>query len=240
MDRLLVSRGLAASREQARGLILAGTVLVDERRVDKPGEQVPQGAVLRLKEGARAPYVSRGGVKLEAAIRSFGLRVDGAVALDVGASTGGFTDCLLQHGARKVFAVDVGRGQLAWKLRRDPRVVNIERRNIRFLEPGDLDEAPGLAVIDVSFISLSLVIPRVLALVAPAAEIVALVKPQFEVGKGKVGKGGVVKDPALHDEVLGRLHEEARGWGLQIKGVIPSPLLGPKGNKEFLLYGKAP
>jgi 23S rRNA (cytidine1920-2'-O)/16S rRNA (cytidine1409-2'-O)-methyltransferase len=214
---------------------MAGAVVVNEQRVDKPGALVDCGAVLRVKDEARSPYVSRGGHKLEAALRAFGLNVTGVVALDVGASTGGFTDCLLQHGAAKVFAVDVGYGQLAWSLRQDPRVVNLERRNIRTLDPAELTETPSLAVIDTSFISLSLVIPRVLELLAPHGLVVALVKPQFEVGKGRVGKGGVVWDPALRAEVIARLRAQAEGWQVEVKGVIESPLLGPRGNKEFLL-----
>jgi 23S rRNA (cytidine1920-2'-O)/16S rRNA (cytidine1409-2'-O)-methyltransferase len=238
LDTLLVARGLVSSREQARRLIMAGAVVVGEQRVDKPGEAVASNATLRIKEGALSPYVSRGGRKLAAAIRAFALEVAGKVALDVGASTGGFTDCLLQHGARKVFAVDVGYGQLAWKLRHDPRVISLERRNLRYLPKTELDETPHLAVIDVSFISLTLVIPKVLDLIASRGEIVALIKPQFEVGKGKVGKGGVVKDPALHQEVIQRMREQAQGWGLEVKGIIESPLLGPKGNKEFFIYGQ--
>ena len=236
LDLLLVEQGLAASREQARRLIMAGAVVVDDQRLDKPGTLVSTVALLRIKEESRSPYVSRGGQKVEAALREFSLDVHGIAALDVGASTGGFTDCLLQHGVRKVFAVDVGYGQLAWSLRQDPRVVSIERTNIRTLDSTVLDEIPTLAVIDVSFIALALVIPKVLELIAPQGKIVALVKPQFEVGKGKVGKGGVVRDPALHTEVVARLRMRAEGWNVEVKGVIESPLLGPKGNKEFLLY----
>jgi 23S rRNA (cytidine1920-2'-O)/16S rRNA (cytidine1409-2'-O)-methyltransferase len=234
LDILLTERGLAASREQARRLIMAGAVVANEQRVDKPGELVDVASILRVKEEARSPYVSRGGQKLEAALRAFDLDVTGVVALDVGASTGGFTDCLLQHGAAKVFAVDVGYGQLAWSLRQDPRVVSLERRNIRTLDPTELTETPTLAVVDVSFISLSLVIPKVLALLAPHGVVVALIKPQFEVGKGRVGKGGVVRDPTLHAEVVARLCARAEEWDVEVRGVIESPLLGPKGNKEFL------
>lgn len=233
---LLTGRGLTESREQARRLIMAGAVVVDERRVDKPGVLVDPGATLRIKEEARAPYVSRGGQKLAAALHAFHLEVANVIALDVGASTGGFTDCLLQHGAAKVFAVDVGYGQLAWSLRLDPRVVNLERRNIRSLSPAELSETPSLAVIDVSFISLSLVIPAVVRLLTPQGRIIALIKPQFEVGKGRVGKGGVVRDPALHAEVVEKLSAQAHEWQVEILGVIESPLLGPKGNKEFLLF----
>ena len=236
LDLLLVERGLASSREQARRLIMAGAVVVNEQRSDKPGTLVSVGVALRVKEGARSPYVSRGGQKLVAALLEFQLDVRDVVALDVGASTGGFTDCLLQHGARKVFAVDVGYGQLAWSLRQDPRVISIERTNIRTLAPTLLEETPTLAVIDASFISLALVIPKVLELIAPFGCIVALIKPQFEVGKGKVGKGGVVRDPLLHAEVVSRLRDQAERWKVDVKGVMESPLLGPKGNKEFLLY----
>lgn len=235
LDVLLVERGLVPSREQAKRLIMAGAVVADERRVDKPGALVSAAAVLRVKDEARAPYVSRGGQKLEAALRAFSVDVSGVVALDVGASTGGFTDCLLRHGAAKVFAVDVGYGQLAWPLRQDPRVVNLERRNIRTLDASALTETPGVAVIDTSFISLTLVIPKVLSLVAPHGTVIALIKPQFEVGKGRVGKGGVVRDAALHTEVVSRLCAQVEEWGAEVVGVIESPLRGPKGNKEFLL-----
>jgi 23S rRNA (cytidine1920-2'-O)/16S rRNA (cytidine1409-2'-O)-methyltransferase len=235
LDKLLVERGLAVSREQARRLIMAGAVVVDEQRVDKPGTQVNTAAFVRVKDDARSRYVSRGGDKLEAALRAFALDVTGVVALDVGASTGGFTDCLLQHGAAKVFAVDVGYGQLAWPLRQDPRVVNLERRNIRTLDQNLFAEIPTFAVIDASFISLTLVLPKVLTLIAPSGTVVALIKPQFEVGKGRVGKGGVVRDPALHTEVVTRIRAQAEKWDVEIKGVVESPLLGPKGNKEFFI-----
>lgn len=215
---------------------MAGAVVVNEHRVDKPGALVDLAAAVRVKDEARSRYVSRGGLKLEAALHTFNLDVAGVVAIDVGASTGGFTDCLLQHGAAKVFAVDVGYGQLAWSLRQDPRVVNLERRNIRTLGPEELSEAPTLAVIDASFISLTLVIPPVLMLLAPAGRIVALIKPQFEVGKGRVGKDGVVRDPRLHAEVVATLKARADEWRVDVLGVIESPLLGPKGNREFLLY----
>src|SRR5437773_12219591 len=183
---------------------MAGAVVANEQRVDKPGALVEATAALRVKAEARPPYVSRGGQKLEAALRAFNLNVTGAVALDVGASTGGFTDCLLQHGATKVFAVDVGYGQLAWSLRQDPRVVNLERRNIRTLNPAELPEMPTLAVIDVSFISLSIVIRQALELLAPYGRLLALLKPQFEVGKGRVGQGAGVGDPGRHADVGAR------------------------------------
>lgn len=236
LDVLLVEHGLAVSREQARRLIMAGAVVANERRVDKAGALVETTASLRVKDEARSRYVSRGGDKLEAALRSFNIDVTGIIALDVGASTGGFTDCLLQHGAAKVFAVDVGYGQLAWALRQDPRVVCIERRNIRTLEQNEFDAIALLAVIDTSFISLRVVVPKVLELIAPRGSVVALIKPQFEVGKGRVGKGGVVRDPALHAEVVARLRAHAEEWNVEVKGIIASPLLGAKGNKEFFLY----
>lgn len=236
LDVLLTERGLTESREQARRLIMAGAVVVDEQRVDKPGASIDPAATLRIKEEARSPYVSRGGQKLEAALQQFNVDVVGVVALDVGASTGGFTDCLLQHGAAKVFAVDVGYGQLAWSLRQDPRVINLERRNIRTLDPSALSETPSLAVIDASFISLLLVIPPVLPLLTPQGRIIALIKPQFEVGKRRVGKGGVVRDSQLHVEVVEKMKAQADEWNVEVLGVMESPLLGPKGNKEFLLY----
>jgi 23S rRNA (cytidine1920-2'-O)/16S rRNA (cytidine1409-2'-O)-methyltransferase len=234
LDLLLVQRGLAESREKAKATIMAGLVEVDKCVLDKPGHLVSVSADVSLKEPF-PPYVSRGGVKLEAALDHFAVDVKGKVLLDVGASTGGFTDCLLQRGAEKVIAVDVGYGQLHWKIRRDPRVMVLERKNIRHLKPEELNEHIHGAVIDVSFISLRLVIPRVSELLLGDAFIVALIKPQFEVDKGQVGKGGVVRDPALHQQVVDRLScfFEDRGWA--VLGHIPSPLLGPKGNREFFV-----
>ena len=232
LDLLLVQRGLAESRERAQALIRAGQVLVDDQVADKPGRRVPSNAALRLR--SRLPYVSRGGLKLEAALNAFGLDVAGWVVADVGASTGGFTDCLLQRGAARVYAIDVGYGQLAWKLRRDPRVVVLERTNIRFLE--SLPEPVDLATVDVSFIGLELVLPAVMRLLKPQGQIVALVKPQFEAGRRQVGKGGVVRDPAVHRQVLTRLIEWAVEHGLRVLGLIPSPITGPRGNVEFLLH----
>lgn len=228
---------MAESRERARALILAGDVVVDDHAVDKAGQLVRLDADIRLK-GSGIPYVSRGGLKLEKALDEFALDVTGLCALDVGASTGGFTDCLLQRGARKVFAVDVGYGQLAWKLRNDERVVCLERTNIRFLEPDALSEVPDLAVIDASFISLEKVLPNTLRLVKEFGEIVALIKPQFEVGRGQVGKGGVVRDERKHREVVDSVCAMAETLGLAVLGVVESPLLGPKGNREFLIYLK--
>lgn len=235
LDKLLVDRGLTTSRERARALILAGQVVVNDHAVDKAGTRVEADATIRIK-GDDIPYVSRGGIKLAHALDQFVVAVTGRTAIDVGASTGGFTDCLLQRGAVKVFAVDVGYGQLAWSLREDPRVVCLERTNIRQLSPETLGERPDLAVIDASFISLDKVLPPTLALLAPNAEVVALIKPQFEVGRGQVGKGGVVRDPDQHAAVVARVREEAKLLGCAVLGVTDSPLLGQKGNREFLIH----
>jgi len=235
LDHLLVQKGLTPSREKAKALIMAGLVQVDGTQIDKAGHLVPTSASVKLEE-ARPPYVSRGGKKLEAAIHHFLVEVEGHVLLDVGASTGGFTDCLLKHGARRVIAVDVGYGQMDWTLRQDPRVKILEKTNIRYLKPKDLDAPVHGAVIDVSFISLKLVVPPVSELLKPHAYIIALIKPQFEVGKGQVGKGGVVRDPNLHQEVIENLTAFFRTLGWTVQGPIPSPLLGPKGNREFLIY----
>jgi 23S rRNA (cytidine1920-2'-O)/16S rRNA (cytidine1409-2'-O)-methyltransferase len=234
LDKLLVSRGLVQSRERARALILAGKVVVGDHAVDKAGAQVAADAELRLK-GEDIPFVSRGGLKLAAGLDALGIAVAGLVALDVGASTGGFTDCLLQRGAVRVYAVDVGYGQLAWKLREDSRVVNLERTNIRYLTPDALPERPQLAVIDASFISLDKVLPATLALLAPEAIIVALIKPQFEVGRGEVGKGGVVREAGQHRRVVEQVRQTAEALGCRVLGVVESPILGPKGNREFLI-----
>lgn len=235
LDKLLVERGLVQSRERASALILAGKVVVEDHAVDKVGTRIPIDADIRLK-GGDIPYVSRGGLKLEKGLESFDISVAGRVAIDVGASTGGFTDCLLQRGAVQVYAVDVGYGQLAWKLREDPRVVNLERTNIRDLTADTLGAAPSLAAIDASFISLDKVLPATLPLLAPGGEILALIKPQFEVGRGQVGKGGVVRDPAQHAEVVEKVRESAASLGCRVLGVVESPLLGPKGNREFLIH----
>ncbi len=234
LDKLLVDQGLVISRERAKALIMAGKVIVDEHRVDKAGLKISVDAHIRLR-GEDIPYVSRGGLKLEKALQEFPLPVAGRVAIDVGASTGGFTDCLLQNGAAKVYAVDVGYGQLAWKLREDQRVVNLERCNIRHLLPEQLAEQPSLAVIDASFISLTKVLPSTLSLLTDDAMVVALIKPQFEVGKGLVGKGGVVKDPQLHQQVVVAIQSLAVALGCLIVGVVESPILGPRGNREFLI-----
>lgn len=235
IDKLLVQRQLAGSRERARALILAGRVLVDDQTVDKVGSQVFTTSDIRLR-GEDIPFVSRGGLKLAEALKNFGIKVDGRVAIDVGASTGGFTDCLLQNGAVKVIAVDVGYGQLAWKLRDDERVQNLERTNIRHLTADQLDDVPDLAVIDASFISLEKVLPATLALLNSSSDVVALIKPQFEVGKGQVGKGGVVRDPDQHHEVVARIKDYSEQLGCQVVDVCDSPILGPKGNREFLIH----
>ncbi len=235
LDLLLQSRGLAESRERARSLILSGSVLVDGKKIEKAGAQVKEDAEIVLL-GPVSPYVGRGGIKLEGALNAFRLEPSGKVVIDVGASTGGFTDCLLQRGAARVYAVDVGYGQLAWRLRQDPRVIVLERRNIRTLPPEMIPEPVDLATIDVSFISLEKVIPAVIPFLKPRGEIVALVKPQFEVGKGEVGRGGIVRSSEQHRSVLDRIYSQAAGWGLQIGGSIPSPILGQKGNAEFLVY----
>jgi 23S rRNA (cytidine1920-2'-O)/16S rRNA (cytidine1409-2'-O)-methyltransferase len=235
LDKILVDRGLALSRERARALILAGQVVVNDHRIDKAGTKVDLIAEIRVK-GGDIPYVSRGGLKLEKGLEAFNVNVQDRVAIDVGASTGGFTDCLLQRGAAKVYAVDVGYGQLAWKLREDDRVINLERTNIRALTADQLDTLPTLAVIDASFISLKLVLPPTINLLADNAEIVALIKPQFEVGKGKVGKGGVVRDPEQHRETVAAIEKTAADLGCRVGGVDESPILGPKGNREFLIH----
>lgn len=234
LDLVLLDRRLVASREEGRRKILAGEVLVDDQAVIKAGSFVDANARIHLKPAPR--YVSRGGLKLEKALDHFAIPLNGKTALDVGASTGGFTDCLLAHGAAKVFAIDVGYGQFDWKLRNDSRVALFEKTNIRHLNAEALLCAPDLATIDVSFISLRLVLPAVKRLLAPRHEVVALIKPQFEVGKGKVGKGGVVRSAAEHGRVVGEIRDGAIGLGYEVRGVIESPLLGPKGNKEFLIY----
>lgn len=229
--------GLAQSRQRARSLIMAGKVLVNGSLKDKPGFTITNSDTLSLKE-PDMPYASRGGIKLEAAFKEFRINVNELACLDVGASTGGFTDCLLKHGARKVFAVDVGYGQLAWVLRQDKRVVPVERTNIRYMKQEILGCLVDFVTIDVSFISLKTVVPAILKFLNPNACIVALIKPQFEVGKGKVGKGGVVKDAFLHTEVIKSLSDFFLNTGFDIIGIMPSPITGPKGNKEFLVYMK--
>jgi len=234
LDQLLVARGLAKSRAQAQALILAGRVVVEGLAAPKAGSPVPEEVRVTVKE--LPPFVSRGGEKLAGALDHFQVNPAGKVALDTGASTGGFTHCLLSRGARKVYAVDVGYGQLDATLRRDPRVVVLERVNIRHLPKEDIPEPIELATLDLSFISLTLVLPKILEWLAPQGEIVALVKPQFEVGKGQVGKGGVVRDPQLQQQAVQRVAVAAAGLGLQVSSAFPSPLKGPKGNQEYFLY----
>ncbi len=234
LDLLLVQRGLAESREKAQAVIFSGQVLVNGQKQDKAGAPVPEDAELRIL-GEMLRYVSRGGLKLEAALTEFHLPVEGVIALDVGASTGGFTDCLLQQGAQKVYAVDVGYGQMAWKIRQDPRVIVIERVNIREMAPALVPEPVDLAVIDVSFISLEKVIPRVRNFLKPDGAIVALIKPQFEVGKEHVGKGGIVRDEAARTAAVKRIEDFIRGLGFDVKGIIPSPITGQDGNVEYLI-----
>jgi 23S rRNA (cytidine1920-2'-O)/16S rRNA (cytidine1409-2'-O)-methyltransferase len=233
LDTLMVSRGLAESRQRALALILAGQVLVDGQDDVKAGKRIPTDAHIRIT-GKEMPYVSRGGLKLEAALEAFHLDVDGWDCLDAGASTGGFTDCLLQHGARHVTAVDVGYGQLHWRLRSDPRVTTMERTNIRYLKPEVLGKAVDLACVDVSFIALRTVLPAVLPCLKCGHPVVCLIKPQFEVGKDLLGKGGVVRDPALREATVQRVVASLKKLGLRPKGIIPSPVLGPKGNQEYL------
>ena len=238
LDQLLVERGLAPTREKAAALILSGTVLIGEQCVDKAGTPVDPGAEVRIRGREDAgPYVSRGGVKLKGALDRLAVSVRDMVALDVGASTGGFTDCLLQEGAAKVYALDVGYGQLAWKLRQDKRVVVIERTNIRTFDPkGIIDEPIDLAVIDASFISLKRVLPAVKRLVRENGAILALVKPQFEVAKGEVGENGVVRDPEQHRQVLEDIERFCQEEGLAVTGRCESPITGPAGNREFFIH----
>ncbi len=239
LDVLVVERGLAESRTRAQALILAGQIVVNDQRVDKPGTRVPVDAELRLK-GEVLKYVSRGGLKLEAALDHFALEVAGAICADIGASTGGFTDCLLQRGAARVHAIDVGYGQLHEKLRTDPRVLSRERVNARHLTEEQLPEPVEVVVIDVSFISLALILPGVLARLAPQGTLVALVKPQFEVGPEHLEKGGVVRDPLARAASIDRIAGAVRGLGLEVLGVIDCPVPGPAGNVEALLVARKP
>lgn len=232
LDQSLVERGLAETRTKAQALILAGEVSVDGQRACKPGHAVAADA--RIELAAKLPYVSRGGLKLAAALDAFSITVEDRICLDVGASTGGFTDCLLQRGAKRVYAFDVGAGQIDWKLRTDPRVVLREGFNARYLSAADVPEPIGLAVCDVSFISATMILP---ALAPLAPEMVVLVKPQFEVGRGQVGKGGIVRDPALHAQACTRVEEAARALGFATQ-LIESPIRGAEGNREFLLYAR--
>jgi 23S rRNA (cytidine1920-2'-O)/16S rRNA (cytidine1409-2'-O)-methyltransferase len=232
LDNLLVIRGLAESRAKAQSLILAGQVFAREQRLDKAGKLVPDDIELTIKEPL--PFVSRGGLKLAAALDHFQLEVTGMTCLDIGASTGGFTDCLLQRGAGRVVALDVGYGQLAWKLREDPRVEVRENVNARYLSPDDFDQRFDIVVVDVSFISLTKILPVVTPLVRPEAMVIALIKPQFEVGRGEVGKGGIVREEANQKRVVTEITDFAQTLGMALQGVIQSPILGAEGNREFL------
>jgi 23S rRNA (cytidine1920-2'-O)/16S rRNA (cytidine1409-2'-O)-methyltransferase len=234
IDKLLVDRGLADSRTKAQALVMAGAVLADEQLVRKSSESFSPQAQIRIKEAATSRYVGRGGIKLEAALRHFEIDVSGLVCLDVGASTGGFTDCLLQHGASKVVAVDVGHNQIDWKLRNDRRVEVREGVNARHLAPDDFEEKFDLATIDVSFISATKVLPAVSAMLKRDGRVITLIKPQFEVGKGEVGKGGIVRDPAQHQRVIDEVNVAGTSLGLHLRGVIESPITGADGNVEFL------
>lgn len=237
LDVLLVSRGLAPSREKAKAVIMAGNVFVEGQREDKAGSMFPETAEITV-HGHTLPYVSRGGLKLEKAMTHFGLSLEGKVCMDVGSSTGGFTDCMLQNGAVKVYAVDVGHGQLDWKLRNDPRVVCMEKTNIRYVLPEDIEEKVEFSSIDVSFISLTKVLLPVRNLLTEEGEIVCLIKPQFEAGREKVGKKGVVRDPAVHQEVIRAVVSYAMGIWMQPLHLSFSPIKGPEGNIEYLLHLK--
>lgn len=238
VDLLLVERGLAASRERAQALLLAGAVLVDGVRVDKAGSRISTDAHIELA-GETLPYASRGGLKLEGALRDFGVSVQDRVCLDVGSSTGGFTDCLLQRGARRVYCVDVTVDQLDWKLRTDPRVVTLEK-NARYLQPEDIPERVDFVTLDVSFISVMKVLPALIPLATPAADFLILIKPQFELEKREVGKGGVVRDATLHQKAIDRVVQAARDAGLLIRGVRPCCITGTEGNQEFFLHARQP
>ncbi|MBR1508333.1 MAG: TlyA family RNA methyltransferase [Eubacterium sp.] len=235
LDVLVYEKGLADSREKAKRLIMAGIVYVDNIKEDKCGDTFEETAVIEVR-GNTLKYVSRGGLKLEKAMEHFGLDLTGMICMDVGASTGGFTDCMLQNGAVKVYSVDVGHGQLDWKLRNDDRVVVMEKTNIRYVTPSDIDDVLDFASIDVSFISLSKVFPAVKELLKDGGEIVSLIKPQFEAGREKVGKHGVVRDRAVHKEVIGNVLGFAKEFGLTPLGLTFSPVKGPEGNIEYLLY----
>lgn len=235
IDKLLVEQGLADSRTKAQALVMAGVVIANERRIEKPSENLPVDAVIRIKgKSNEIKYVGRGGLKLEKALESFHIRPDGYVCLDVGASTGGFTDCLLQNNAEKIVAVDVGTNQLVWKLRNDARVEVRENVNARYLKPEDFAERFDLIVMDVSFISVTKILPAIVNLLSENGRIIVLIKPQFEVGRSDVGKGGIVKDPSKHEEVVTKINEFVTEINLKNSGLIESPILGADGNKEFL------
>lgn len=235
LDILVTERGLAESREKAKTLIMAGRVYVDGQKADKPGDTFSEDAAVEVR-GKGLPYVSRGGLKLEKAMREFGLQLQGRTCMDIGASTGGFTDCMLQNGAQRVYSVDVGYGQLAWSLRTDPRVVNLERTNARYLTREQVPEEIGFFSVDVSFISLTLILPAVRPLLAEHGQAVCLIKPQFEAGREKVGKKGVVRDKAVHEEVIEKIRSFALENGFSVLGLTFSPVKGPEGNIEYLIY----
>lgn len=236
-DQLLVDRGLAESRAKAQALILAGLVFSGERKIEKAGQALPEDAPLQVR-GREHPWVSRGGMKLAHALDHFGWDVTGAVALDVGASTGGFTDVLLQRGAAKVFAIDVGTNQLAWKLRQDPRVIVHEQTNARYLTREIVTNPVDIIVCDASFISLAKVLDKALDFAKPGGRLVALIKPQFEAERSEIGKGGVVRDPAVHERVCAAAAERVASRGWTVEGIVPSPIMGPEGNVEFLLAAR--
>jgi len=233
LDALLYERGLFESREKARAVIMSGAVYIGGKRVDKPGAQVAPDSAVEVRQTAPR-YVSRGGLKLEKALAVFPVSPEGKICMDCGASTGGFTDCMLQNGAKKVYAVDVGYGQLDWRLRNDPRVVSMERTNARYLTTSDISEEIGFATVDVSFISLKHILPVIAALLAPDGQAVCLVKPQFEAGRGLVGKKGVVRDPNVHVQVLEQFLAHAASAGFVVNGLVASPIKGPEGNIEYL------
>ena len=235
IDLLLQDRGLAESRTKAQAMIMAGVVLANEKRVDKPSESFAENVLIRIKGDApESRYVSRGGLKLERALKAFSIDPGGFVCLDVGSSTGGFTDCLLQHGASRVICIDSGTNQLDWRLRNDERVEVRENTNARVLEPVDFDTVFDLIVVDVSFISVTKILPALVDLMKPDAKIIVLIKPQFEVGRGEVGKGGIVREAEKHERVVREINEFAEGIDLKASGLIESPILGAQGNKEFL------
>ncbi len=235
IDKLLVKHGLADSLNKAQALVMAGVVLVDDQRAEKPSESFAENAVIRIKgDSADSRFVSRGGIKLEAALTVFEIDPAGFICIDIGSSTGGFTDCLLQHGAKKIVAIDAGTNQLVWQLRNDPRVEVREKTNARNLILADFNTQFDLAVIDVSFISVTKIVPAIFSLLKPTGKLVVLIKPQFEVAKGEVGTGGIVREPEKHERVVAEVNAFAEGLGLDVRGLIESPILGAEGNKEFL------
>ena len=237
LDQYLVQHGLTQSRERAKALIMSGIVFVNEQKVDKAGEMIKEDAKVEVR-GHDIGYVSRGGLKLEKAMACFPITLEGDICMDIGSSTGGFTDCMLQNGAKKVYSVDVGHGQLAWKLRNDERVVNLERTNLRYVTSEQIPELMDLAVMDVSFISIKLVLPAVKALLKPGADLICLIKPQFEAGREEVGKKGVVRDRAVHEHVIHSILDFAPEIGLTVMGLDFSPIKGPEGNIEYICHMK--